>query len=200
MRAIVRALAAFFFSLGGPGLLLLGALDSSFLFMPFGNDLMLVALTTAHRERILYYAAMATAGSVVGVALTYWVSARGGEKGIERLEKSGRIGYVMRKVRERGGVAIAAAALIPPPFPFTPFIIVAGVLQYPRNRMLAIVAGCRAVRFAVDGSLALIYGRRLIRLAQSPAVVYFILALFVISMVGSGISIARWVRQSRART
>src|SRR5258708_6952270 len=134
MNGVLRRLAVFFFSLGGFGLLLLGILDSSFLFMPLGNDLLVVALTAAHRERMLYYVLMATAGSTIGVDFTRWVSARGGEKTLEDRGKGRRVAYVERKVKERGGLALATAALMPPPFPFTPFIIVAGALHYPRRK------------------------------------------------------------------
>lgn len=199
MRALLRSFALFFFSLGGFGLLLLGTLDSSFLFMPLGNDLLVIALTAAHRERMLYYVAMATIGSVIGVAFTHWVSAKGGRKGIEGNRKSGRLAYVERKVREHGGIAIATAALMPPPFPFTPFIIVAGALQYPLKRMLLIIAACRAVRFATEGVLAVVYGRRIIRMAQSPYVEGFIMVLVVISMAGSAWSIYSWIKKSRTR-
>jgi len=199
MSHVLRSLAVFFYSLGGFGLLLLGVLDSSFLFMPLGNDLLVVALTAAHPGRMLYYVLMATVGSVGGVDFTRWVSAKGGRKGIEGDRKSRRIAYVERKVQEHGGIAIATAALMPPPFPFTPFIIVAAALQYPRKKMLAIIAGCRALRFAIDGSLALIFRRRIIRMAQSPYVQGFIIALVVISMVGSALSIYNWVRKSRTR-
>ncbi len=199
MRAILRSFAIFFFSLGGVGLLLLGILDSSFLFMPLGNDLLVIALTAAHRERMLYYVTMATIGSVFGVAFTHWVSAKGGQKGIEGDRKSKRIAYVERRVREHGGIAIATAALMPPPFPFTPFIVVAAALQYPLRRMLLIIAVCRAVRFATEGALAMIYGRRIIRMAQSPYVEGFIMALVVISLAGSAWSISSWIKKSRTR-
>jgi membrane protein YqaA with SNARE-associated domain len=200
MSHVLRSLAIVFFSLGGFGLLLLGVLDSSFLFMPLGNDLLVVALTASHPARMLYYVLMATVGSVAGVDFTRWVSAKGGKKGIEGDRKSRRIAYVERKVKEQGGIAIATAALMPPPFPFTPFIIVAAALQYPRKKMLAIVAGCRALRFVIDGSLALIFGRRIIRLAQSPYVQGFIVALVVISIAGSAYSLYGWVRKSRMRS
>jgi membrane protein YqaA with SNARE-associated domain len=199
MSALLRSFAIFFFSLGGFGLLLLGTLDSSFLFMPLGNDLLVIALTAAHRERMLYYVMMATIGSVIGVAFTHWVSAKGGRKGIEGDRKSKRIAYVERKVKEHGGIAIATAALMPPPFPFTPFIIVAGALQYPLKRMLLIIAACRAVRFATEGLLAVVYGRRIIQMAQSPYVEGFIMALVVISMAGSAWSIYGWIKKSRTR-
>lgn len=197
MHGVLRSFALFFFSLGGFGLLLLGVLDSSFLFMPLGNDLLIIALTAAHRGRMPYYILMATIGSVVGVAFTTWVSAKGGQKGIEGDQKSRQVAYVERKLKEKGGLAIALAAVMPPPFPFTAVIIVAGALQYPVKKMLAIVTGSRAFRFAVDGTLALVFGREVIRMAQAPWVKDFIIGLVVISILGSAWSIFSWVRKSR---
>ncbi len=199
MHGLLQSLAYFFYSLGGIGLLFLGILDSSFLFMPLGNDLLVIALTANHHERFFYYIAMATAGSVAGVALTDWVSRKGGQKGIESHGKSRRIRYIERKVEEKGGITIAFAALMPPPLPFTPFIIVAAALQYPRKKLLAIITVCRAVRFAIDGSLALIFGRRIIALGQQPAVQWFIIALVVVSMGGSAWSILNWIKKSRTK-
>jgi hypothetical protein len=37
MHALIRGLFRFFFSLGAIGLLILGVLDSSFFFLPFGK-------------------------------------------------------------------------------------------------------------------------------------------------------------------
>jgi membrane protein YqaA with SNARE-associated domain len=199
LNGTLRSIATFFFSLGGVGLLLLGILDSSFLFMPLGNDLLVVALTAAHRQRMLYYVLMATSGSVIGVAFTHWVSAKGGQKGIEGNHKRKRIEYVERKVQQHGGIAIATAAIMPPPFPFTPFIIVAAALQYPRKKMLPIIAAARALRFSIEGTLALIYGRRIIQMAQSPWVQNFIITLVVISIAGSAWSIYSWIKKSRTR-
>ncbi len=193
MHNVLRSLAAFFFSLGGVGLLLLGALDSSFLlFIPLGNDLLLVALTAAHPNRALFYVAMATAGSMLGVAFTHWASAKGGEG----ISKSKRVAYVEHKVKEHGAIALATAALMPPPFPFTLFIVVAAALQYPRRKLLLIVAGGRAARFGVEAWLALIYGRRIIDMAQSPYVQGFIIALVVISIAGSAWSIYTWAKKN----
>jgi membrane protein YqaA with SNARE-associated domain len=201
MNHVLRSLAVFFFSLGGFGLLLLSIIDSSFLlFLPLGNDLLVVALTAAHRERMLYYVFMATAGSVIGIAFTHWVSAKGGQKSLQGKAKSRRLAYVERKVNENAGIALATAALMPPPFPFTTFIVVAAALQYPRRKMLLIVGGCRALRFAIDGTLALIYGRRIVQMAQSPWVQDFVIALVAISIIGSAYSIWSWVRKSRTRS
>jgi membrane protein YqaA with SNARE-associated domain len=177
---------------------LLGVLDSSFLmFLPLGNDLLVIALTAARRDRMLYCVLMASAESVIGPAFTHWASAKGGQKALQGDRGSRRLVYVERQVRKNGGIAIAAAALMPPPFPFTTFIAVAAALQYPRRKMLAIVAGCRGIRFTVDASFALIYGRRIIRMAKSPYVQGFILTLVAISIAGSAWSIWNWARKSR---
>jgi membrane protein YqaA with SNARE-associated domain len=197
MHALLKSLAHFFFSLGGVGLLLLGVLDSSFLFMPLGNDLLVVALTASRHQYVAYYVAMATLGSVAGVAFTDWVSRKGGKKGIEKDGKTRRVRYIERKVQENGGLALAFAALMPPPFPFTPFIIVASALQYPRKKLLAIIAVCRGLRFGIEGWLALVFGRSIIRMGQDPNVQWIIIGLVVISMTGSVWSVWNWVRKSR---
>src|ERR1700759_1192480 len=162
MESFIRPLAHFFFMLGGFGLVLLGVLDSSFLMMPLGNDLLVVALTASHRARMPYYVAMATLGSTLGVTLAHYVSSKGGKKLIEGDRKSKRIEYVEKKIEQYGGWAIALAALAPPGFPFTPFIVVPSALQYPRAKMLWIIAACRAIRFCIEGWLASIYGRRIL--------------------------------------
>ena len=107
--------------------------------------------------------------------------------------------YIERKVKEHGGIAIATAALMPPPFPFTPFIVVAAALQYPRRRMLTIITLCRGLRFTTEAWLAVVYGRRIIQMAQTPWVQNFILVLVAISTVGSVASIWNWVKKSRRR-
>lgn len=196
---MLRSVAVFFFSLGGIGLFLLSVLDSSFLFLPIGNDLLVIALTAAHHERIVYYVVMATVGSTLGVEFTRWASAKGGEKAIEHQSKSRRVQYVERKVQEHGGLAIGVASLMPPPFPFTLFVIAAGAMQYPRKKMLAVIAGCRGLRFAIDGCLALIYGRRIIRMAQAAWFQRFIIGLVIVSIIGSAWSIYSWVRKSRTK-
>ncbi len=200
MKGLILNLAAFFASLGGFGLLLLGILDSSFLFMPLGNDLLVVALTARHHARMPYYALMAAAGSVLGCLFTDWVSRKGGEKGLETRVKRRTLAYVKRKVDKKAGPALALASLMPPPFPFTPFVIVLAALQYPRAKLLGIIAAARVVRFVAEGFLAIWLGNRILKIAQQPIVQGTIIALVVISMAGSAYSIYTWVQSSRNRS
>jgi membrane protein YqaA with SNARE-associated domain len=200
MHGFLHSLAHFFFALGGLGLLLLGVLDSSFLMMPLGNDLLVVALTAHRPEHMWYYAAMATIGSTLGVSFAHFVSSRMGQAVIEGKKKSRQIEFVERKIAQYGGLAIGVAALAPPGFPFTPFIVVPAALQYPLKRMASIIFVCRLVRFLLEGWLALIYGRSLLRLADSSALQTFVLVLVAISVVGSIISVWGWIQKGRSRS
>ena len=197
MKRVVLHLGHFFFALGGVGLLLFGMLDSSFLFLPVGNDLLIAALTANNPHHMLYYVAMATAGSTIGVALAHFVSSRTGKKAIEGDHKSRKIAFVERKVQQYGGLAIAVATLAPPGFPFTAFIVAAAALQFPLGKMLAIVASCRLVRFLVVGWLALYYGSRIMDMAKAPAFQIFLTVLIAVSIAGSIFSIWGWVRKGR---
>jgi membrane protein YqaA with SNARE-associated domain len=69
LKSIVRHLVRTFAHLGGTGVLALSALDSSPLFIPFGNDLLFIVMTARKHEMLMYYAVMATAGSVLGCLL-----------------------------------------------------------------------------------------------------------------------------------
>ena len=199
MHQILQHLAQFFASLGGVGLLLLGALDSSFLFLPLGNDLLLVLLTVQHPARMPFYACMAAVGSLIGCFVTESISRKGGEAGLEGRVSARRLKYVQRQVTERAGVMLALASLMPPPFPFTVFVIVAAALKYPRMRLLGVIGAARLARFLIEGFLALHYGKRILSLSQEPVVQGIVLAIVVISVGGSAWSIYTWVKRSKAR-
>jgi membrane protein YqaA with SNARE-associated domain len=199
MKHLTRLLFGFFWHLGGPGLLLLGILDSSFLFAPLGNDLLVVAMTAHYRSvpGMLYYAGMSTIGSVLGCLLVDVILRRAGEKGLEHYLPRKRIGYIKAKVEKNAVWALVVASIAPPPFPFTPFIMAAAALQYPRIRLLAVTGVARMARFTALGVLALLFGRKILNWAQSEAVQVVLVGLIVLCTVGSAISVAGWIKRSR---
>jgi membrane protein YqaA with SNARE-associated domain len=197
MNAIVNHLFAVFIRLGGFGLLILGVLDDSFLFTPLGNDLLMVALTARNHRMFPVYAAMASAGSVLGCLIIDWVSRKGGKAGLDRLLSGRESKYVKRKVENNAGWALAWASILPPPFPFTAFVIGAAAFQYPRKKLLGIVGVGRLVRFFALGLLAIVFGERILRWAKTPGVQIAILALVAISVVGSVLSIVSWIKRSK---
>ncbi|MGH9631008.1 MAG: VTT domain-containing protein, partial [Bryobacteraceae bacterium] len=89
------------------------------------------------------------------------------------------------------------ASLMPPPFPFTPFVAAAAAFQYSRFKLLAIVGATRFVRFGAVGLLAVYFGESILAISESPPVWYSILALVAISIAGSAMSIVQWIKRSR---
>ncbi len=199
MRHLAQVLFAIFWKLGGPGLLILGILDSSFLFAPLGNDLLVVAMTSRYHSipRMFYYAGMSTIGSVLGCLLIDLVLRRAGESGLEKHLPRKRLEYVKRKVREKGGWALIVASIAPPPFPFTPFVMAAAALQYPRKKMLVITGVARMVRFTSLGLLAFYFGRRILKWADNDVVQGVLIALLVVCVAGSVVSVYGWIKRSR---
>ena len=78
-----HAVRHWLFTLGGPGLILLGLIDSSVIPVPGSMDAMTIVLAGHDREWWPYYALMATVGSVIGAYLTYRIARNGGEKALK---------------------------------------------------------------------------------------------------------------------
>jgi membrane protein YqaA with SNARE-associated domain len=194
VRLITHAIARVLFRSGGLGLLTLGAFDSSPLVVPLGNDLLVLALCARYHNRAVYYVAMATAGSLIGCLVTDWIS-RKSEKKLKKLVSSKYLDYIQQQGKKRAGLALIVTSLLPPPFPFTAFVAAAAVLQYPRNKLFIFIGVGRSLRFAIEGALAIRYGRWIIGQAQSPLLDHLVIALIVISIIGSAFAIYRWVGQ-----
>jgi len=112
------------------GVVVLAALDSTVFFsLPFGIDASVIILAARLRDLWWIVPPLATAGSVLGAALTFWMGAVVGDRGLDRWIDAKRLESIRRRVRERGAIALAVLDLIPPPFPFTPFVLAAGALD-----------------------------------------------------------------------
>ena len=200
MRHFGKVLFALALKFGGPGLLVLGIVDSSFLFAPLGNDLLVVAMT-ARRPYLLhslYYSAMSATGSVLGALLIDLVMRPLGAAGLEKYLPARRLKSIQRKTSENAGRALALASIAPPPFPFTAVVMGAAALQYPRNRLLTVVGVARMVRFTLLGLLAIWFGTQILRWMRNPAVQQALLGLTVVFTVGSAVSVYEWIRRARA--
>ena len=193
-----RAILRVFLRMGVFGLFLLSALDSSFLVLPFGNDLLLIALVSSNRGSLVWlvYVVVSAIGSVVGVLIVDLLMRKMGEKGLERFVSQKRIEKLKQKLENKAGITVFIATLIPPPFPFTPVVMTASALQSPRGTLLAAVFVGRLVRFGAEAVLALYFGRQVLAFMNSDVVTYFVYALVGIAVVLSTLSILRWLKRS----
>lgn len=175
----------------------MGAMDSSFLFLPIGNDLVVVLLVARHHAHWWIYVISAVCGSTTGSLLLDLVARKVGEAGVQKVTGKRRFEYLKCKIGERGALALMMACLSPPPFPFTAVVATTSALGYPRKKLLLTIALSRAVRFVIFALLALKYGARILRIVNSSGFKWTMVAFAVLCIVGSVFSILKWVRGSR---
>lgn len=143
---------------GGPGLLLIGFLDSSFLSFPEVNDLLIVFMVTRHKHLLLYYSMMATLGSVLGCLALYYVARKGGEAFLRKRFKAHHVEKGLALYRKYGLLVVIVPALLPPPAPFKIFVLLAGVAAVPVWQFVTAVFTARFIRYFGEGLLAVYYG------------------------------------------
>jgi len=187
----------FIFQLGYAGPLLMGILDSSFLVLPFGNDLVVVGMVARHHHGIPWYVLSAAVGSTLGALILALVARKLGEEGIKRVAGEKRYESLNRRIGKRAGAAVAVAGLAPPPFPFTTVIAAVAAIDYPIWRILVINFFARGVRFAVLAILALKFGSAVMRIAKSAPFEWSMLCFILLCLVASGFSIWHWWRNAR---
>lgn len=176
----------------------MSALDSSFLVLPFGNDLLLIALVSSNRESLIWivYVLVSSAGSVLGVFVIDLLMRKAGEKGLERFVKPQRLERLKKKLENKLGITVLVATLLPPPFPFTPVIMTASALQCSRQKLLGAVFVGRIIRYTAEAILALYFGRQVIAYFNSDVVSYIVYGLIAVAIVLSTLSLLRWFRKS----
>src|SRR5271157_1535 len=114
------------FHLGGLGLLPLGLLDNSPLPTPGAMDVATILLSARQQQLWLYYALMATVGSLIGGFVTYRLARKGGKAALERRFSRRKVDKVCEIFQRWGFGAIVIPALLPPPVPMVPFLLAAG--------------------------------------------------------------------------
>jgi membrane protein YqaA with SNARE-associated domain len=144
-------------TMGGGGLFMVTCFDSSILAFPFFPDAVVIELCISKPTRMPYYAAMAALGSLCGCILLYTLARKGGEAFFHR-HAGGKAEKIKEWVDNNGFLSAFIPAILPPPFPFKPFVLAEGVFQVPvRTFVPAILLG-RGLRYGAEGILAVRYG------------------------------------------
>lgn len=202
MRWLSRSVITLFAS--PIGVLALAALDSTLFFSwPFGIDTVVIVMAARSDARAWIVPLLATLGSVAGAAVTFWMGRKIGDAGLERYIAARRLDAVRGRIRNSGAIALAALDLIPPPFPFTPFVLAAGALEVDARLFFVTLAVARALRFGVEAVLAVRYGKAILRWLESSLVeniVFACIALAVLLTVASLVRLFRSARTSGRRS
>jgi len=145
-----------------PSMTIIGALDSSLLSLPEINDYLVIMRCANAPYEVFYFPLFAAVGSVLGCLLLYTIIRRGGQFVLRRRFKTEHIEKVERTYARFGFLALAIPALLPPPMPFKIFVATAGVLEYPRWRFMMTIMIARSLRYYIEGTLAVFYGKTVI--------------------------------------
>src|SRR6478752_6646093 len=104
MSRFVDWIKGFALAWGGPGLFLIGYLDSSFLSFPEVNDLLIVWMVTL-----------------------YYIARKGGQAFLKKRFHERHIDRGLQLFQKYGLLMVIVPALLPPPAPFKIFVLLAGV-------------------------------------------------------------------------
>jgi membrane protein YqaA with SNARE-associated domain len=185
VKAFINWLYTFAVGIGGPGLFAVAFLDSSFLSLPQINDVLVVLMVTQHKDWMLYYAAMATLGSVAGCYVIYYLAEKGGDAFLRSRLKTGHTERVLALYQRYGLLALMVPALLPPPAPFKLFVVMAGLAGVRPVSFVAAIAIARGARYVALGLLAIWYGDLALELMRTHGrnVAIWLVVLIVLAAV-----------------
>jgi len=166
---VARSVRHWIYQLGGLGFIPLGVLDNSIIPLPGSMDVLTIFLSARNEQLWLYYALMATFGSVAGGFVTYRLARKGGKETLARRFPPKTLDKVYKRFERWGLGAIAIPALLPPPVPMLPFLFAAGAMQYPMRKFLFALTVGRIVRYTLLAFLAARYGRQILAFISQHA-------------------------------
>jgi len=198
LGALVARIQEWATGVGGLGLFVVAALDSSFLSFPQVNDLLIIFLSTRNPQWMPYYAAMTTAGSLLGCFVLYGFAWRGGEVFLRKRFSGPRVERGLALYQRHGLLAVIVPSLLPPPTPFKLFVLLAGAARVSPWKFAAAIVVGRGIRYFGQGYLAVLYGEQAAALVrQHGAIVGIALAVIAVA-VGVAYYVVRKRRETTA--
>jgi membrane protein YqaA with SNARE-associated domain len=168
--------------------------------MPFGVDAIVIYLAARDENLFWIYPLLAAAGSVLGAATTFWIGHKAGEVGLDRLVSRRRVDRLRCQVRDKGAIALALPAIIPPPFPLTPLVLTCGALKVDPTRFFVTLAAMRLLRFSIGAALARVYGRGILRVLESDRFQMVVVGFIVLAVLGTIVSAVIFWRNTQTRS
>lgn len=166
--------------------------------VPFG-DALVVVLAAQYGEIFWIFPPIVTTGSLMGAAVTYWIGRNAGYAGLPRLVPQHHLDRIKLRLDKTGAGALAAAAVLPPPFPLTPVVLTCGALDLDRGRFFLVFGVMRLVRFGTVALLARHYGNHVLRMLESDVLQRTGLALAIVGCAGIVFSVAMLWRRTRSQ-
>jgi membrane protein YqaA with SNARE-associated domain len=180
--------------LGALGLFFLAIVDSSPLPTFGGPDILTAILAASHRNPWYEYAAVATAGSVIGAYLTFRLARKAGSAYLHSKFGHRKLDAVLNFFHKWGTTALAVSTAVPIPMPTSMLFAAAGASDCGVGRFLTVVIICRSARYTFIAIVADHYGRHFVRVLRHPSQYWGWLLLFaavIFSLIMAGILLNR---------
>lgn len=160
-----RGLMHLFYHLGLAGLVLISTVDSSFVPLPIpGVTDILIILYAANHTNVVLLVFIATLGSALGGFLSHWAAQAGGMAFLEKHVSKRYLKLIQGWVENHAILSVALPAILPPPMPLSPFVLVAGAVKMDRRKFMTAFTISRFARHVVAAWLGVHYGRMVLHL------------------------------------
>ena len=163
------------------------------IFNPIPVDPLLVGMSVVNPNLALFYAALATAASVIGAVAGHWLGLRFGRPLVLKFISEKKVNRVEEMFQRYGSWAILIAAFTP--IPYKVFAVTAGVLEMNRRPFIVASIIGRGARFFLLGGLIFFFGRSIQQFIEERFELLTVLfsILLVVSLIAV-FFIMRWRR------
>jgi membrane protein YqaA with SNARE-associated domain len=138
--------------------------------------------------------------AVAGGYVTYRLAEKGEEETLERRIGQNTAKKLYQHFKMHGFATVAIAALLPPPLPTKPILLIAGALHYPDRNFLGALTLGRAIRYLVVGYAAHIYGHAIATIFSqySGPILYAFITLVILGAI-LGLIYLKWFQPRKKR-
>jgi len=161
-------------------------------------DALVVVLAASYGEIFWIFPLLATAASLVGAALAYWMGRTAGYERLPRLLPARHLERVKQRAGAGGAGALGMAAVMPPPFPLTAFVLLCGALDIDRRRFFSVFGVMRLIRFSAGALLARHYGGGLLEIVGTDGLQTALAVLVTLTATMVGLLVWRRTRPQLA--
>jgi membrane protein YqaA with SNARE-associated domain len=147
------------------GLLPISAVDSSFVPLPIPGvtDILLIAFAAA-KSNIFLLIALSTIGSALGGLFSHAVGQAGGLAFLEKHVPKAMLSRVTSWMEHHAILSVSLPALLPPPMPLSPFVLVAGAVHMSRKKFMWAFTVSRFLRHCIAVWIGVHYGKAFLHL------------------------------------
>jgi len=155
----MKSLQSVLIGFGALGVFVIALMDSAFIPLPGGPDVVVIALAHHNHAMAPIYIIAAIAGSTIGSLFLYFIARKGGQAALRKFSPQKRA-RVEDLINRYDFWALLIAAVLPPPFPFKIFVLSAGAFRMHIWRFITAMVIGRGVRFILEGWMAVNYGEQ----------------------------------------